>query len=175
MHLHSHLEANRIDHFLRDIAKRNEWITHEIADFKSEEGRNLPYLVLSTSSRTLLSCSKDPTKMRVWIQGATHGDEPASEQSILAFLGSLDANHSQAVSLLQKLDIVILPRYNPDGVAYFQRRFATNFDPARDHIKVRSEQTRRIKSLFNSFDPHIAVDMHEFSAKARYAERYVRV
>lgn len=113
--------------------------------------------------------------MRVWIQGATHGDEPASEQSILAFLGSLDANHSQAVSLLQKLDIVILPRYNPDGVAYFQRRFATNFDPARDHIKVRSEQTRRIKSLFNSFDPHIAVDMHEFSAKARYAERYVRV
>jgi hypothetical protein len=150
-------------------------MTYEIADFKSEEGRNVPYLVLSTSSQTLLSCSKDPNKIRVWIQGATHGDEPASEQSILAFLGSLDADQGRALSLLQKLNIMILPRYNPDGVAYFQRRFATNLDPARDHIKVRSEQTRGIKLLFNSFAPHIAIDMHEFSAKARYAERYVRI
>ncbi|KEF62108.1 uncharacterized protein A1O9_00080 [Exophiala aquamarina CBS 119918] len=147
---------------------------HETADFPSEEGRNIPYVVLSTStsSQTL---PRDPNKLRVWIQGSTHGDEPASEQSILAFLGSLDANHSRALSLLQKLDILILPRYNPDGVAYFQRRFATNFDPARDHIKLRSEQTRHTKSLFNAFAPHVAVDMHEFSAKARYAERYVRV
>lgn len=147
---------------------------YEIADFQSEEGRNIPYVVLSTSTSSQ-AVPRDRDNLRIWIQGSTHGDEPASEQSILAFLGSLDANHSRALSLLQKLDILILPRYNPDGVAYFQRRFATNFDPARDHVKLRSEQTRRIKSLFHKFAPHVAVDMHEFSAKARYAERYVRI
>jgi len=132
-------------------------------------------LSTSTSTSTPPFCNLSPNKLRIWIQGSTHGDEPASEQSILAFLGNLDSNPGHARSLLQNLDILILPRYNPDGVAYFQRRFATNFDPARDHIKFRSETTRHIKALFNTFAPHVAVDMHEFSAKARYAERYVRV
>lgn len=164
-----------VERFLDELACRNEWMTLKGAELTSEEGRNIPYMVLSTSSPTSQSFSKHFSKIRVWIQGATHGDEPASDQSILALLGHLDANHKQALRILQKLEILILPRYNPDGVAYFQRRFATNFDPARDHVRVRSEQTRNIKCLFNSFAPHIAVDMHEFSAKARYAERYVRI
>lgn len=150
-------------------------MTYNNASLRSEEGRSIPYVVLSASPKSSQSLPKGSKKLRVWIQGAIHGDEPASDQSILAFLGKLATNHGQRLSMLQKLEILILPRYNPDGVAYFQRRFATNFDPARDHIKVHSEQTRSIKSLFNSFAPHVAVDMHEFSAKARYAERYVRI
>ncbi|KAK5049334.1 hypothetical protein LTR84_004263 [Exophiala bonariae] len=164
-----------LDQFLDELDGRNDCMTYDKTTLRSEEGRNIPYVVLSASSKPTRSLPKDPRKLRLWIQGATHGDEPASDQSILALLGKLDTNPGQTLSMLQNLDILIVPRYNPDGVAYFQRRFATNFDPARDHIRLRSAQTRSIKSLFNSFAPHVAVDMHEFSAKARYAERYVRI
>ncbi|EKG11369.1 Peptidase M14 carboxypeptidase A [Macrophomina phaseolina MS6] len=80
----------------------------------------------------------------------------------------MDANQTWTASLLEKLDIFILPRYNPDGVAYFQRTLATNFDPNRDHIKLARTQTREIKKLFNQFAPHVAADMHEFTATRRY-------
>lgn len=71
------------------------------------------------------------------------------------------------------MDLFILPRYNVDGVAYFQRTFATNFDPNRDHIKLARQETRDIKALFSNFAPHVAIDMHEFSAPTRYGGSYV--
>jgi hypothetical protein len=68
--------------------------------------------------------------------------------------------------VLDKADIVVLPRYNPDGVEYFQRAFATNFDPNRDHAILRLKQTQDIKQLLNDFDPHIFVDAHEYTANS---------
>jgi hypothetical protein len=66
------------------------------------------------------------------------------------------------------MDILILPRYNPDGNVYFQRTLATNFDPNRDHTKLFRQQTRNIKSWFSSYAPHIAIDLHEYGAAPRY-------
>ncbi|OTA37684.1 hypothetical protein BTJ68_02510 [Hortaea werneckii EXF-2000] len=57
-----------------------------------------------------------------------------------------------------------------DGVSYFQRTLATNFDPNRDSIKLARQQTRDIKTLFNSWSPHISGDMHEFGATTTYGE-----
>lgn len=115
----------------------------------------------------------DVKKLRVWIQGAVHGNEPAGDQAILALLGKMDANETWTNSILNVMDIFVLPRFNPDGVAYFQRALASNLDGNRDHIKLASQQSRDIKSLFNHFAPHIAIDMHEFSAPHQYGDRYV--
>lgn len=84
----------------------------------------------------------------------------------------MDADPSWAASFVDKLEIVVLPRYNPDGNAYFQRTLATNFDPNRDHTKLARQQTRDIKQWFSSFAPHIAIDMHEYTARTKYASEY---
>jgi hypothetical protein len=99
-------------------------------------------------------------------------NEPAGDGSLLALLGKMDANQTWTASLLENLDIMILPRYNPDGVAYFQRTLATNFDPNRDHIKLARQQTRDLKQFVNRFSPHIIVDMHEYTASAVYGGGY---
>jgi hypothetical protein len=62
----------------------------------------------------------------------------------------------------------VLPRYNPDGVAYFQRYLATSFDPNRDHTKLARQQTRDIKQLVMGFAPHVGVDCHEYTASRAY-------
>lgn len=148
-------------------------MTYQVADYVSEEGRRFPHLLLSTNQGSSKSPSTTSKKLRVWIQGAVHGNEPAGDQSILALMGKMNANQNWTKSILNAMDIFILPRYNPDGVADFQRALASNLDANRDHIKLAEQQTRDIKLSFNRFAPHIAIDMHEFSAPAWYARTYV--
>lgn len=92
-----------------------------------------------------------------------HGNEPAGDQAVLALLGKLDADKEWRKSLLERLTITLLPRYNPDGVAYFQRALASNLDPNREHTKLAREMSRGHKRLLSAFEPHITVDMHEFT------------
>ncbi|KAJ0121970.1 carboxypeptidase [Diaporthe amygdali] len=159
--------------FLQSLADRNpSWMKYQTADFDSEEGRAFPYVVLSSGSANSSINSLGNGKLKVWLQGGVHGNEPAGDEALLALLGKMDANHEWATSILATQDIVVLPRYNPDGISYFQRTLATNYDPNRDHIKLARQQTRDIKELFSGFGPHIAVDMHEYGASSRYATNY---
>ncbi|KAI1176608.1 carboxypeptidase [Nemania sp. FL0916] len=150
-----------LDKFLRSIADRNDWVEYHQANFTSEEGRLFPYVYLSRDSEVFRH--RDDPKLRVWIQGGVHGNEPAGDQAVLALLGKLDADQTWAESLLERMDIILFPRYNPDGVYYFQRELASNLDPNREHTKLARRQSRGIKRLLSSFSPHITVDMHEFT------------
>lgn len=162
-----------VDSFIKSLAEKNDWISYNVANFSSEEGRAFPYLLLSSSPRRPCRTANSTQKPRVWLQGAVHGNEPAGDQAVLALLGKMDANQTWAASLLKRVEILVLPRYNMDGVAYFQRTLATNLDPNRDHVKLARQQTRDIKQLFSSFAPHVAIDMHEYSATTQYG-RYVQ-
>ncbi|KAI1109285.1 carboxypeptidase [Nemania sp. NC0429] len=159
-----------LDKFLRSISERNDWVHYHQADFTSEEGRAFPYVYLSQESRE--RGDRNAQKLRVWIQGGVHGNEPAGDQAVLALLGKLDANETWAASLLQRMDIILFPRYNPDGVSYFQRDMASNLDPNREHTKLARAPSRAIKRLLSSFSPHIAVDMHEFTGTRLTGGRY---
>ncbi|KAI1332911.1 carboxypeptidase [Xylariaceae sp. FL0255] len=158
-----------LDAFIHEIASRNDWITHHMSSFTSEEGRPFPYLFLSNRNEP----PNIPVhRLRIWIQGGAHGNEPAGDQAVLALLGKMDADQAWASSLLEKLDIILFPRYNPDGVFYFQRDLASNLDPNREHTKLFRQQSRDIKKLMSEFSPHIVVDMHEFTGTRLINDRY---
>lgn len=130
-------------------------------NFLSEEGRPLPFLYLSNQDQ---GRAENSAKLRVYIQGAIHGNEPSADQGIMALLGKMDANPTWTADLLDKMDILVLTRYNPDGVNYFQRELASNLDPNREHIKLIKNQSRNLKRKISAFQPHIALDVHEFAA-----------
>lgn len=145
-------------------------MTYRMANFTSEELRSFPYIHLSSKG----GCRNSTGKVRVWIQGAVHGNEPAGDEATQALLGKFDADPEWAAEVLDKVELVVLPRYNVDGVFYFQRTLATNFDPNRDHIKLARQQTRKIKELFGEFNPHVVVDMHEYTASSTFGNgKYV--
>lgn len=146
-------------------------MTYQYADFSSEEGRPIPYLFLSSSTQEP-SYTGNATKLKIYIQAAIHGDEPAGDQAVMALLGKMDANQTWAASILERMDIKILPRYNVDGVEYFQRELASNFDGNREHLKLFRQQSRDIKRTFSEWSPHISVDMHEFTAPTVYGGDY---
>ncbi|PSN73348.1 Zn-dependent exopeptidase [Corynespora cassiicola Philippines] len=154
--------------FLKGLSGRNGWITYnESPELVSEEGRSLPYITLSNQK-------KGDRKLRIWFQGGLHGDEPAGDQGILALLGKFANDPQWTASVLEKADLLILPRYNPDGVAYFQRALASNYDPNRDHAIFQRQQTRDIKRLLSEYDPHIFLDAHEYTGVLPVNQTYIR-
>ncbi|EMD92145.1 hypothetical protein COCC4DRAFT_188927 [Bipolaris maydis ATCC 48331] len=160
---------DQLERFISGLAAKNpSWMKYQVADFLSEEGKPFPYALLSASSAS----NTTSEKLRVWIQGSVHGNEPAGDEAALALLGAMDNDPTWAAALLEKMDILVLPRYNPDGNAYFQRTLATNFDPNRDHTKLARQQTRDIKEWFSTFSPTIAIDLHEYGAATLYSTHY---
>ncbi|KAI5363110.1 putative peptidase M14, carboxypeptidase A [Septoria linicola] len=136
------ISLTELDYFVRSIADRNDWITYRPADYTSEEGRPLLYVFLLEAS--LIGAATNSTKLKVCIQAAIYGNEPAADEGALALLGKMEANWTWTASLLEKMDILLLPRWNADGVAYFQRRTASNLDPNREAVKLDRQQSRDI-------------------------------
>ncbi|KAK0387663.1 hypothetical protein NLU13_3908 [Sarocladium strictum] len=156
------------DHFLQTLAARNDWMSYQSPDFLSEEGRQFPYVHLTRSKAP--GSGKNDTKVRLLIQSHIHGNEPAGEEAVLAFLGKMDDNATWAESVLEKVDIMVVPRANPDGVAYFQRQLATGYDPNRDFAVMGRQQTRDLIGLYTKFAPHIFLDCHEYTAGRRFGK-----
>lgn len=150
--------------FLETLSARNEWMTYMTPNFTSEEGRQIPYVLLSSGSPN--STSNATNKIRIYIHGSMHGDEPGGEAGVTSFLGKLDNDSTWAAAVLEKADLLVLPRYNADGVAYFQRLLATSLDPNRDFSKAARQQTRELQALVTDFNPHISIDCHEYGAQA---------
>ncbi|KAK6217054.1 carboxypeptidase 2 [Colletotrichum tabaci] len=153
-----------LDSFLSGLADKHGWLTYHQPPFTSEDGRTIPYVNLSLSSPSAAAAAAPTDKLRIWIQGGVHGNEPAGDEAVLALLGKFAANETWTLSVLSKADILVLPRYNPDGVAYFQRELVSNYDPNRDHALLQRRQTRDIKRLLSAYDPHVFLDAHEYTA-----------
>lgn len=148
------------------LSKRTRWITYH-DQLKSEEARKIPYVTISNGN-------SNATKLRIFIQGGQHGNEPAGDEGVLALLGKFAAKTQWTSRVLEKIDLLILPRYNVDGVEYLQRQLASNYDPNRDHSVLVRKQTRRIRQLQSDFDPHVFVDDHEYTGASAVAERFIR-
>jgi hypothetical protein len=62
-----------LEQFLWTLASKNDWMTYHNPTFKSEEGRSIPYVVLSSSKSLLqetpFASSNATNKVRVWLQG----------------------------------------------------------------------------------------------------------
>ncbi|KAH4157026.1 hypothetical protein HBI68_201710 [Parastagonospora nodorum] len=155
-----------LESFVKSIASRNGWINYH-DELNSEEGRSIPYVTLSNGKHS-------DKKLRLWLQGGQHGDEPAGDQGALALLAKFANDAQWASKVLEKIDLLILPRYNADGVEYFQRQLASNYDPNRDHAVLLREQTRAIRQAQSDFDPHIFIDAHEYTGVGPVAQRYIR-
>lgn len=106
---------------MEDIASKNDFMTFNTANFTSEELRSYPYVHLTgTGTSPCRRRRSAEGKVRVWVQGAAHGNEPAGDEALLALLGKFDNEPEWAAEILEKTEVVIMPRYNPDGVYYFQ-------------------------------------------------------
>lgn len=140
----------------------------------SLEGRALPLLVVGRVRDASAEAVRASGKLRVFIQANIHAGEVEGKEAMQLLLRDL-ANGRHA-AWLDSLVLLIAPIYNADGnervrltnrpLQYGpiggmgQRANAQNLDLNRDHIKLESPEARSLVSLFNRYDPHVAIDLH---------------
>ena len=136
----------------------------------SQQWRAIPLLVFAepaVSSGAELSKNGKPTVLLI---GAQHGNEPAGGEAALAFAGML-AN-GKLDDILERVNILIVPRANPDGSAAFLRGLADGQDVNRDHLTLATPEGQALAHVFNDYQPEVVLDSHEFSVGGRWVEKF---
>ncbi|MBU8656221.1 M14 family metallopeptidase [Bacillus pumilus] len=142
-----------LQQFLRDIVRKSPYATQKQIG-TSIEGRSIPALYF-TKDRHISPLSKKPT---IWLQAQIHGNEPASGESALVIAKRL----ADKQGILNHVNIIIVPRINPDGSYAFDRRLANGMDGNRDHMTLESPELTALHQEFNRYAPEVVIDAHEY-------------
>jgi len=117
-----------------------------------------------------LHFSRGPGRPVVLLVGQQHGDEPAGSEALLVVAREL-AGGSLA-PLLDRIDVLVLPRANPDGAEFGQRVSVNGNDINRDHLLLRTPEAAAQAALVREFAPQLVVDAHEHTVVGRYLEKF---
>jgi len=74
--------------------------------------------------------------------------------------------------VLDHIDVILLPRANPDGAAAMQRVNRAGMDINRDHLLLRTPEAQAVAALVRGQRPVVVVDAHEHTVVGRYLEKF---
>ena len=144
--------------FLESLkTQRPDYITIDYIG-ESQKGKNIPQIRITNPN--------NQHKIKVWMQGGLHGNEPASTEGVLYLLYQL-VNNPDYTYLLDKIELVVVPMANIDGYLKESRYAANGLDLNRDQTKLMAPETIILKQAFSNFNPQVAVDFHEYNAFRR--------
>jgi len=119
---------------------------------------------------TAIAASGAPRRPTVVIMAAQHGDEPAGTEALIVIAQELAAGRIGGV--LDRVDVILLPRANPDGAAAFKRGAADGTDLDRDHLLLKTPEARAIAELLASVAPLVVLDLHEYPVGGAFTTKF---
>ncbi len=141
--------------FLNNLkAKHSDYVTITYIG-ESQKGNQIPLLKISHPK-------VKESKVKVWIQGGLHGNEPASTEGILYFLYTI-LNNKSYYYLLDKIELAVVPMANIDGYEKQDRYAANGLDLNRDQTKLMAPESVALKQAFSDFNPEVGLDFHEYN------------
>ncbi|WP_171685144.1 M14 family zinc carboxypeptidase [Paenibacillus planticolens] len=147
--------------FIQNIAQTNPNAHLEIYG-KSAQGRDLPLLLFTKD--TPEQVRKEKKKPLIWIQNQIHGNEASATEAGLLIAKWI--TEGKFGDILDKINIVIVPRVNPDGSFLFQRgvTLPTNgTDANRDFIKLETPEIQALNQASSKYMPDVYLDTHEYN------------
>lgn len=101
-------------------------------------------------------------KTTVWYQSQIHPNEPAAGEGALVVVTDL-VTDPETTALLDDINIVVVPRINPDGSYLFSRATFDGFDMNRDHMSLKAAELAQLHTAYRLFMAEVVVDTHEFT------------
>ncbi len=106
----------------------------------------------------------------VLLVGQQHGDEPAGSEALLVIAQQLA--HGRLQGLLERINVLVLPRANPDGARVDSRVTASGIDANRDHLLLKTPEAQAQAQLARDYRPVVVVDAHEYVVLGRTLEEF---
>jgi hypothetical protein len=171
-HALSHLEFTRelFDHYtsysIPEIASRRFTQADMLCWLEPLNAGNLfsiKPLGQSAEGRTisLLRLGKGTVKVLLWSQ--MHGDESTATMALLDVLNFFKRKPEHIItrSILEALDLLMIPMLNPDGAERFQRRTAQSIDMNRDALTLETPEARILKDAQQNYEPEFGFNLHD--------------
>jgi Zinc carboxypeptidase len=158
-----------LETFVDDLARHSRDLRVRIAGY-SQEHRAIPLLVFAHPAAASGGDVQKNGKPTVLIIGQQHGNEPAGSEAALALAAELSA--SPGARILDRVNVVIVPRANPDGAYHFVRGLKNGADVNRDHLIEGTPEGRALGHVFVEYQPDVVLDCHEFGVKTRWFEKF---
>ncbi len=114
-----------------------------------------------------LDASGRPTVVLI---GQQHGDEPAGSEALLVV--SRELTQGLLEPLLSRINVVVVPRANPDGAEVGTRTTANGVDMNRDHLLLSTPEARALAKVVNDYRPILVMDAHEYTVAGRYLKKF---
>ncbi len=129
----------------------------------SQNGRAIA-AVLAAQSADLTPSSLDATQRpMVMIVAGQQGNAPASTEAVLALLQELDEG-GLLRPMLKHINLLLVPRANPDGFETQQATTANGTDLRHDHLRLQTPEARALAQLITLYRPAVVLDAGEFAA-----------
>jgi hypothetical protein len=141
---------------------------------KTEEGRDLPLMVISDPKVATPAAARKLGRPLVFVQANIHAGEVEGKEAVLMLARRLVSGDLK--QLTRQLVILIAPDYNADGNEKVNvmnrtsqngpiggvgtRENTKGLDLNRDYMKLDSAEARSLVGAFNKWDPHVIVDLH---------------
>ena len=104
----------------------------------------------------------DHSKPTIFYRTHVHGSEPASGEAALAILQRLDGTFGESV--LDKINVVIVPRNSPDAAYEYTRYLADGTELNGNLMNADYAETEAYLRVYYQFNPEVVFDGHEFLA-----------
>ena len=106
----------------------------------------------------------------VVVVAGQHGDEPAGTEALIVVAQELASG--RLASVLERVDVILVPRANPDGANAFTRAAADGTDINRDHLLLRTPEARALTRLVTERAPVVVLDLHEYPVDAGFNAKF---
>jgi len=141
---------------------------------KTEEGRELPLMVISDPKVTTPAAAHRLGRPLVFVQANIHAGEVEGKEAILMIARRLVSGDLKP--LTKQIVFLIAPDYNADGNEKISpmnrtaqngpingvgtRENSKGLDLNRDYMKLDTAEARSLVGFMNKWDPHVLVDLH---------------
>lgn len=137
---------------------------------RSQRGESIDALVVTRSANTEPSTLLADGRPTVLLIGQQHGDEPAGSEALMVL--AREASQGLLEPLLGRINVIVLPRANPDGAEAGTRVTANGIDMNRDHLVLRTPEAQALARLVRDYRPTVVVDAHEYTVVGRFLEKF---
>ena len=134
---------------------------------KTQKDRDIPIVFFTRtdlSSATTLdeaAALMGQDKPTILYRAQVHGNEASSGEGALAVISRLDGAFGESV--LDRINVCVIPRTNPDGAYNYDRRLQNKVDGNRDNLRLTTPEITAFMHAYQVIMPEMVLDGHEFN------------
>ncbi|MBC7992733.1 MAG: peptidase M14 [Rhizobacter sp.] len=155
---------------LRGLVRDAPTVVRLLSLGTSQGGVPIEALLFSRNADVTPASVQRSGRPLVLLLGQQHGDEPASSEAMIVLAQEFTRGRLQ--SLLDRINVVVLPRANPDGAQAGQRASANGVDIDRDHLLLKTPEARALAQLVRDYQPLVVAEAREYAVSGVYAQKF---